>query len=127
MTLHVLATGTLLADPVARQGAKGQFATATIRVATDDGAVLVSAVAFGRLADDLLDRRAGDAVAIAGRARLTEWTGRDGTEHHGVSVVVEQLASAAAVRRADADRRSEAAKRGQHRGADEPADPGGMP
>ncbi len=127
MSFYALITGILIADPVARQGAKGQFATATIRVATDDGAILVSAVAFGRLADNLLECRAGDAVAMAGRARLTAWTGRDGAEHHGVSVVVEQIASAAAVRRADADRRSEAAKRGQHRGADEPADPRGMP
>jgi single-stranded DNA-binding protein len=127
MSFHALATGTLIADPVARQGAKSRYATATIRVVTDDGPILVSAVAFGRLADDLLDRRAGDAVAVAGRARLTAWTGRDGTEHHGLALVVEQIASAAAVRRADADRRSEAAKRGQHRGADEPADPRGMP
>jgi single-stranded DNA-binding protein len=128
VSLHVLATGSLIGDPVAREGARGRFGTATIRAATEDGAILVSMIAFGAAAERLLAHRAGETVAVAGRARQTAWTGRDGAEHHGLAVVVEQIASAAAVRRADADRRSAAATRGRRR-AEPPADPlpGGAP
>jgi single-stranded DNA-binding protein len=105
MSLYTLATGTLIADPVRRSGANGDFATATIRAATEDGTILVSAIAFSALAEQLLSHHQGDAVAVAGRAKLREWTGQDGAQHHGLSVTVEQLTSAAAARRADAERR----------------------
>ena len=106
MSLYLLATGMLISDPARRTGAKGaDFATATIRVATDDGAILISAIAFGELAAQLLAQHRGDALAVSGRARLSEWTGRAGETHHGISLVVEQLASASAARRAGAARR----------------------
>jgi single-stranded DNA-binding protein len=105
MSLFVLATGTLVSDPIRRSGAKGDFATASLRVATDEGAILVSVIAFSDLASQLLTYQQGSAVAISGRARLSEWVGRDGTEHHGLSLVADQIAGAAAARRADAERR----------------------
>lgn len=105
MSLYILVTDTLVGDPARRSGAKGDFATATIRVATDDGAILASAIAFGDGAEQLLGHRQSDTVAAAGRGRLTEWTGRDGEQHHGLSLVVDQIASAASARRADAGRR----------------------
>ncbi len=103
--MYVLVTGTLVADPMRRSGAKGDFATASIRVATEDGAILISAISFQTLAEQLLSHRQGDALSIAGRGKLTSWTGRDGAEKHGVSVTIDQIASASAARRADADRR----------------------
>jgi single-stranded DNA-binding protein len=106
MSLYALATGPLVGDPVRRSGAKGDFATAQIRAATEDGAVFVSIIAFNAAADELLSRRAGEAIAVSGRAKLTAWTGRDGVEKHGISIVVEQIASMAASQRADRDRRS---------------------
>ena len=47
MSLYMLATGSLTADPIRRTGAKGDFATGTLRVATEDDAILVSVIAFG--------------------------------------------------------------------------------
>jgi single-stranded DNA-binding protein len=105
MSLHILATGRLIADPVRRTGAKGDFTTALLRVATDDGAILASVIAFGAAAESLLAHRAGATLAVAGRAELTSWTGRDGAENHGLSMVAEQIASASGARRADVERR----------------------
>jgi single-stranded DNA-binding protein len=108
MSLHVLVSGALTADPARRTGANGKdFATATLRVATDDDAILVSVIAFGATTETLLAHRQGATLAVSGRAKLTNWTGRDGADHHGISVVVDQIASAASARRADAERRRE--------------------
>jgi single-stranded DNA-binding protein len=93
VSLHVLAGGTLIANPQRREGAKGPFTTATIR-ADGEEAVLVSAIAFGDAAERLLTLSKGDALAVSGRTRLTNWTGRDGIEKHGISLVVEQIAAA---------------------------------
>jgi single-stranded DNA-binding protein len=109
MSLYVLATGSLTADPVRRTGASGKdYATASLRVSTDDDPVLISVIAFGEQAEQLLAHRQGSALAVSGRAKLSSWTGRDGAEHHGLSVVAEQVASASAARRAEAERRREA-------------------
>jgi hypothetical protein len=57
-------------------------------------------------AEALLEHREGATIAVAGPAKLSEWTGRDGAAKHGLSLIVDQLASAASARRADASRRS---------------------
>ncbi len=105
MSIHALVTGSLIADPTRRSGAQGDFATATIRVATDDGAILVSVIAFGDQVEQILAHRQGGAVAIAGRATLRSWVGKDGETKCGLALVAEQIASASAARRADAERR----------------------
>jgi single-stranded DNA-binding protein len=93
MTLRLLATGTLIADPQRREGAKaGQFATASIRVDGDE-AVFISVIAFNAEAERLLECARGDAISVAGRARLKSWPGRDGTERTGISVTAEQIAA----------------------------------
>jgi len=94
MSLYVLASGPLIGDPQCREGVKGPFTTATIRVNNRDEAVLVSVIAFGEEAGRLLELvKGGDAFALSGRARLTSWTGREGTEKHGISIVAEQIAA----------------------------------
>jgi single-stranded DNA-binding protein len=90
MSLFVLAAGSLIADPQCREGAKGQFATAAIRA--DDN--IVNLIAFGSEAERLLGLEKGAALAASGRARLTSWKGRDGTDRHGISIVAEQIAAA---------------------------------
>src|SRR5262249_12479052 len=108
MSLYTLATGTLIGDPAHRTSARGNdFATATLRVSTDNEPILISIVAFGDVAAELLRHRQGDALAVAGRAKLTAWIGRDEAQHHGISIVADQIASAATARRADAERRRE--------------------
>jgi single-stranded DNA-binding protein len=108
VSLFVLVVGTLISAPQRRTSNAGAvFATATVRLPTDTGTVLVSTVAFNARADELLRHQQGEAIAVAGRAKFTSWTAKDGAEKHGLSVVVEQIASASAARRADADRRRE--------------------
>ncbi len=103
MSMHLLATGALVSDPARRTGASGaEFATATLRVSTDGGAILVSLIAFRDRAAALLELKQGDAVAASGRASLRSWTGKDGVEKHGMSIAVDKIASAAAARQADA-------------------------
>ena len=105
--IYVMAVGPLVADPQARQGTKGPFATVAIRTSGDD-AIIVSAIAFNEYAERLLEFVKGDAIAISGRAKLSSWTGRDGTEKHGISVIVEQVASAKPKPRAAKPRRKAA-------------------
>jgi single-stranded DNA-binding protein len=93
MSLYMMATGVLISDPRRRDGAKGPFTTATIRAGGDE-AGLASVIAFGDESERLLEFMKGDALAVSGRARLTNWTGRDGTEKHGISLVAEQIAAA---------------------------------
>jgi single-stranded DNA-binding protein len=105
--LHCLVLGTLISDPVRRTTKTGNpFGTGTLRVATEDGeSVLASIAAFGDMAQPLLAHHQGSTLSVAGKARLTSWTGKDGAEKHGISITVTELASAAAARRADAERR----------------------
>ena len=94
--LNILATGTLISDPQRRTSAKGAtYATGSLRVPSDGAdAVLVSLIAFATDAvDALLAHSKGDALAVAGRAKLSSWTGRDGNEAHGLSVVAERILS----------------------------------
>ncbi len=91
--LSVLASGTLVSDPRARTTAAGKtFATAQLRVPSEDSeAMLVSAIAFAPDAvAALLALTKGDAIAIAGRAKLTSWE-KNGEEKHGLSVVVDKV------------------------------------
>ena len=58
MNLHILAVGTLIADPVRRTGQSGKdFATGNIRVQAEDDSVLISVIAFGDAAQQLLEHR----------------------------------------------------------------------
>jgi single-stranded DNA-binding protein len=91
--LYVLASGVLAGDPVARDGAKGRFSTATIRCGSGDDAVFVSVIAFGAEAERLLELAKGAAISAAGRATLKAWTSRDGGERHGISLVAAELAA----------------------------------
>ena len=93
MGLYLLASGTLISDPQSREGAKGPFTTAML-CAEGDGLVLVSIIAFDSKAERLLEFAKGDPIAIAGRAKLTSWTGRDGTERRGISIVSDQIVAA---------------------------------
>jgi len=94
MSFYALVSGALIADPQCRVGAKGPFTTATIRAGNGDEAILVSAIAFAAEGERLLELGRGDAVSISGKARLTAWTGRDGVEKRGISVVAEQITAA---------------------------------
>lgn len=91
--LSILASGTLVNDPVSRTSATGKtYATASLRVpAEDSDALLVSVIAFNADAvQALLALQRGDSCSIAGRGKLTSWT-KDGEEKHGLSVVADKV------------------------------------
>ncbi len=96
MSLHAMAMGTLVADPVRRTGQSGRdFVTASMRVACDGAEpFLASLIAFSTsAAEALAEHRKGDGLVVGGRANLKSWTGRDGQEQHGLGIVVEQVMS----------------------------------
>ena len=90
--LSVLASGTLVKEPVERTSSAGRpYVTATLRVPTEDDAALVSAVAFSDSARQaLLALSRGDQAAVTGRAKLTSWE-RDGETKFGMSIVAENV------------------------------------
>lgn len=94
--LSVLCSGSLVSDPRERTTAGGKaFATAQMRVPAEDAeAMLVSVIAFNADAvTGLLALSKGDALAVAGRAKLSTWE-KDGEEKHGLSVVVDRVLTA---------------------------------
>ena len=75
---HALASGVLIANPQRREGAKGTFATGALRVRGDE-VPIISLIAFNDTAERLLELAKDNAIAVSGSARLTSWTGCDGT------------------------------------------------
>jgi single-stranded DNA-binding protein len=95
MSLFALASGEIVGDPVRRTSAKGSdYATALVRVGNGDATQWLSVIAFAEAATRLLSLRAGDAVSVAGRIELRSWTGRDGAERTGLSIVASEIAAA---------------------------------
>jgi len=95
--LSVLCSGALIADPRRRTSANGnEYATAALRVACEDGeAIIASLICFDEHAvTALVALSKGDSCAIAGRARLSSWTGKDGNEAHGLSVTADRVLTA---------------------------------
>ena len=91
--LTILASGTLVADPVERRSANDKpYVTCAVRVPAEDAdAMMISVIAFSESAvAALLALAKGDALAIAGRAKLSSWT-KDGEEKHGLSVVADRV------------------------------------
>jgi single-stranded DNA-binding protein len=56
-----------------------------------------SLAAFGTTGEALAKHAKGDMVAISGRLTKSVWTGRDGAERSGFSVLVDSIASARTV------------------------------
>ena len=86
-----------MADPQQRTSAAGkEYATELMRVPSEGAeAVLASLIAFNADAvNALLAHAKGDALAVAGRAKLSSWNGRDGNEVHGLNVVTDRVLSA---------------------------------
>jgi len=94
--LNVLATGSLIRDPERRHTSAGKpYATALMRVPSEDSeAIMVSVIAFNADAvAALLALAKGDALAVAGRAKLTTWQ-KNGEDRHGLSVIADRVMSA---------------------------------
>ncbi len=100
MSITALVSGKLIADPEQRTGQSGKpFVLAKIAAHDGDADALVSVMAFGTAAEQLAAMGKGDAVAITGRARVSTWTGRDGSAKAGLSVTADAVLTAYHVRR----------------------------
>ena len=91
--ITALITGTLSRDPQSRTTSKGTaMATASIAVEAGDGKpAYVGLLAFGDLAETLLQCAKGDAVSARGRLELNRWTGHDGQPREGWQLVADSL------------------------------------
>ena len=93
--LSVLIEGTLIAAPVRRTSAKGTpFVTVQMRCSGDDGqSVLCSVIAFQVVAAEALATlAAGDTVAVAGLAALSQWE-KNGEHRVGLKVTATRVLS----------------------------------
>lgn len=102
MSLDVLITGRLVKPAQERKAANGNaYCLAQVSVPTEgEESLLASCIAFSRSAvDALLVLDKGDAVAVAGKAKLSSWAGSDGTQKHGLNVTIEQVLTVYHVRR----------------------------
>lgn len=96
MSMHAMLMGTLIKDPTSRTSSSGTpYTTATLRVPCEGAdAFLASCIAFSAsAAEALAQHHKGDTVVVGGRASLKSWAGRDGTEQHGLGIVVEAVMS----------------------------------
>ncbi len=93
--IRALITGKLHDTPQSRTSATGNtFAIAKVKADDKNGAwVWVSVIAFGAESERLLELKAGDAVAIGGRAELSVWADRDGNHHPGLSLMADEVAT----------------------------------
>ena len=93
--IRALITGTLYGSPQTRTSAAGKpFTTAKLRADGKEGVpVWCSLIAFGEQAERLASLQQGAAVAVAGRAEVSAWIGRDGEATGGLSLVVDELAT----------------------------------
>ena len=94
--LEVLISGKLFRDPQVRVGQSGKpFTTALVRVPVDNGeeSILASTIAFGEVGERLARLKSGDAVSIAGSAKLSSWE-KDGETRHGLGVTASAILSA---------------------------------
>jgi single-stranded DNA-binding protein len=98
--LDVLISGRLARDPVSRVGSSGKpFTTALLRCDTgEEQQMLVNVISFGEASEKLSKLKAGDAVSVAGPAKLSSWE-KDGETRHGLSVTASSVLSAYDVRR----------------------------
>ena len=91
--LSVLIEGTRIAAPVQRTSAKGTpFVTVQVRCSGDDGeSVLCSVIAFqASAAEALAALAAGDTVAVAGPAALSQWE-KNGEHRVGLKVTATRV------------------------------------
>ncbi len=96
----VLVRGSLAKDPQVRMGKSGKpFTTGALIVRDGDTSLLVSLIAFGSEGERLGTMAKGEALSVAGIAKMTEWTGNDGTLQRGMSVTASKVLTLADAKR----------------------------
>lgn len=96
----VLIRGKLVKDPQVRMGKSDkQFTTGGLIVRDGDMSLFVSVIAFGSEGERLGALSKGEALSVAGQARMTEWEGSDGSMRRGMSVTVSKILTLADAKR----------------------------
>ncbi len=93
--IRALLTGTLHADPQTRTSQSGKpYCTGKLKADGGDGnMVWCSLIAFGQEGERLATLKAGQAISVSGRAKLSSWLGKDGSPAAGLSLVVDEVAA----------------------------------
>ena len=93
--IRVLLVGPLHADPVQRTSQTGKpFTTGKLKAdASDGGQVWCSLIAFGEQAERLATLKAGAAISVSGRCKLSAWTDKNGNPAAGLDVTVDEIAT----------------------------------
>jgi single-stranded DNA-binding protein len=101
MSIDVLVQGKLVKAPEQRTASNGKpYSLAQAAVAMDEGDVLAGVVTFESAAvAGLLALGKGDAVAVAGRAKVGVWQPREGEPRASLSITAEQVLTAYHLRR----------------------------
>ncbi|HRJ95002.1 MAG TPA: single-stranded DNA-binding protein [Candidatus Thiothrix moscowensis] len=91
MSLQVIITGVLNAEPKKKTSSNGnQYTTTLVRVPTESDYLSCSVVAFGDSGKILAAMNKGDQVAISGTASPNEWE-YEGQTRYGLYVVATQV------------------------------------
>lgn len=90
-----MASGTLHDAPTVRTSRGGQpYCTAKLRADTGDGGtVWCSLIAFGEQAERLAGLKAGQALSVSGRCKLSAWLGKDVSPAGGLDMTIDELAT----------------------------------
>lgn len=93
--IRVLVSGRLYGRPETRTGKAGKpFTTAKLSIDTgEEHRTWASAIAFGKEAERLAGLKDGDAVSVAGRAKLEAYEAKDGAPRASLSIVVGEIAA----------------------------------
>lgn len=93
--IRALLTGTLHADPVQRTSQNGNsYTTGKLRADSSDGTqVWCSLIAFGDTGERLATLKAGAAIAVSGRCKLSAWTDKNSNPAAGLDLTVDELAT----------------------------------
>ena len=105
--IRALVSGVLHSDPQTRTSRGGQsFTTGKLRADGGDGnTVWVSLIAFGDVADRLASLKAGQALSVSGRAKVTAWAGKSGEPAGGLDLTVDEVAALRGRPKPPSDRR----------------------
>lgn len=91
--IRALVSGVLHSDPQTRVGQSGKpYCTARLRADTGDGnTTWCGLIAFAEQAERLAMLKAGAAISVSGRVKVTAWVGKSGEPAGGLDMTIDEL------------------------------------
>ncbi len=108
--IRAMVSGTLHADPESRTSKTGKpYCTARLKADSgDNNTVWCSLIAFGQEGERLATLKAGQALSVSGRAKLSAWLSKDGQPSAGLDLTIDELATLRGRPKPPSDRRQAA-------------------